>query len=77
MQVVNLAVDDVVFQAAAYPSALSDATLSIAANLSQVVAAGSLCNSAVFGPSDSNNVADTKAITGDATGRSTMPSRHA
>ena len=72
MHVVNVAVDDMVFDAPAFSSVATSATPQVASNLSQVVAVGGLCNAAVF--NTENNNGSEKAIAGDATGkRSILP----
>ncbi|EJF58252.1 sodium-potassium ATPase [Dichomitus squalens LYAD-421 SS1] len=49
MQVVNVAVEGTGFEAETFGDALSSAAPEVAFNLSQVVAVGALCNTAVFG----------------------------
>ncbi|KAI0757131.1 sodium-potassium ATPase [Daedaleopsis nitida] len=65
MHVVNVAVDDMVFESSVYKPVLADATPAVASNLSQVVAVGSICNAAVFGAETKD--ASEKLISGDAT----------
>lgn len=67
MHVISVAVDDMVFESSVYKSVLADATPKVAANLSQVVAVGGLCNAAMFGPDRSDG--SERAISGDATGK--------
>ena len=66
MHVVNVAVDDMVFESSAFESVLSDSTPAVKSNLSQLVAVGGICNAAVFG-ADSDGGQE-KSIVGDATG---------
>ncbi|KAI1791319.1 sodium-potassium ATPase [Ganoderma leucocontextum] len=49
MHVINVAVNDVEFESETFSATLTDATPEAAANLSQVVAVGGLCNSAIVG----------------------------
>ncbi|KAI0735310.1 sodium-potassium ATPase [Earliella scabrosa] len=65
MHVVNVAVDDMVFESSAFESVLSDSTPAVKSNLSQLVAVGGICNAAVFGV-DSDGGQE-KSIVGDAT----------
>ena len=76
MHVVNVAVDDTVFESSAFEMAIQDATPDIAANLTQLAAVGGICNSAMFGTQTSEG--SQKSIVGDATGTassSTVPSQ--
>ncbi len=66
MHVVNVAVDDMTFQASTFESVLADATESIETNLVQVAAVGGICNAAVFGAETDDG--SEKSISGDATG---------
>ena len=66
MHVVNVAVDDMVFESSAFDGVLKDASHEIAANLSQLAAVGSICNSAMFGAATTDGT--TRSIAGDATG---------
>ena len=70
MHVVNVAVDDMVFESSAFGSVLADATPEVAMNLVQIVAVGGLCNAAVFGAEQ--EVGAEKSIAGDATGMSAI-----
>ena len=70
MHVVNVAVDDMVFESSAFGSVLSDATPEVATNLVQLAAVGGLCNAAVFGAEKEDG--SEKTIAGDATGVSTL-----
>ncbi|RPD63077.1 sodium-potassium ATPase [Lentinus tigrinus ALCF2SS1-6] len=65
MHVVNVAVDDMVFESSAFGSVLADATPEIVSNLAQVVAVGGLCNAAVFGAEQEDG--SDKSVAGDAT----------
>ncbi|KAI0762858.1 sodium-potassium ATPase [Fomes fomentarius] len=65
MHVVNVAVDDMTFQASTFESVLADATDSIETNLVQVAAVGGICNAAVFGAETDDG--SEKSISGDAT----------
>ena len=49
MEVVSVAVEDTVFDAQGFRDTLSGAVQGVVSNLSQVIAVGGLCNSAVFG----------------------------
>ena len=70
MHVVNVAVDDMVFESSAFDGVLKSATPAVAANLSQLAAVGGICNSAVF----SGDLGDdsSRSIAGDATGEHVM-----
>ena len=75
MHVVNVAVDDMVFDSSAYGAVLPDSTPEIASNLSQLVAVGGLCNAAVFN-ADKDSSSETSVV-GDATGSIALPIRRA
>ena len=74
MHVVNVAVDDLVFDSSAYESALTDATPEVRTNLCQITAVGGLCNAATFGADRGNG--SERAIAGDATGQNRNPVLH-
>ena len=66
MHVVNVAVDDMVFESSAFDAVIKDSTPAVAANLAQLVAVGGICNSAMFGAESEDGSG--KTIAGDATG---------
>ena len=69
MHVENVAVLDVVFDSKDYPSIVSSSSSDVAANLSQIVAAASICNTAVFDAgTGSNDEKQERVIVGNATG---------
>ena len=69
MHVENVAVLDVVVDSKDYPSTVSSSSSDVAANLSQIVAAASICNTAVFDAgTGSNDEKQERVIVGNATG---------
>lgn len=68
MHVENVAVLDVVFDSKDYPSTVSSLSSDVAANLSQIVAAASICNTAVFDAgTGSTDEKKERVIVGNAT----------
>lgn len=68
MHVENVAVLDVVFDSKDYPSTVSSSSSDVAANLSQIVAAASICNTAVFDAgTGSTDEKKERVIVGNAT----------
>ena len=67
MEVVSVAVEDEVFDAQEFRDTLSGAAQEVASNLSQVIAVGGLCNSAVFGGQSVDG--SPRSVLGNQTGK--------
>ena len=70
MHVVNVAVNDVEYEPEMFGATLADASPEAAANLSQVVAVGCLCNSAIVGGGKEGGSG--RSIMGNETGNASV-----